>query len=434
MNQIVKQRRKKYEDFLPSFSMSLFFSGKEITSSNDLFYPFIVNKNFYYLTEIEQSNSILMLLKGKEKTREFLFVERIDPSRALWIGEKLTDEEITRHSDIDNIYDIRDFENILSSILHAGRVAKFDEIDTIFLDINRQNIDELPSVVDFYAKKIKDSYPFVNIKSSHKIISEMRVIKDSIEIDNIQQAIDITKEGILNMMRNCRGGIFEYQLESYYDQQLKFFNTNVSFNSIVASGTNGTILHYEKNNHFINNDDLVLCDLGCNYHNYSSDITRTFPSNGKFSERQKQIYNIVLEANKRSIEFLKPGVTYLEFNEFGRNVLIEGLKKLNIIENDDEINKYYYHSLGHFLGLDVHDVGNHLTTIKPGMVITVEPGLYIKEENIGIRIEDDILITEDGNINLSQAIPKEIEQIEKIMMKEKWQWLKKLSFFIKIFK
>ena len=208
----------------------------------------------------------------------------------------------------------------------------------------------------------------------------------------------------------------EYQVQADYIHEITLQGSEgYSFNTIMASGENATILHYEDNNQPLHKGELILCDLGALYKNYGSDITRTYPINGTFTDRQKEIYEVVLHANKETINFIKPGRTWKEVNDFTRNILAEGAKKLGIIKEDKEIIKYYYHSFGHFLGLDVHDVGNHNIPLEEGMVLTVEPGLYIKEEKIGVRIEDDILITKDGNINLSKNIIKEIKDIEEYM-------------------
>ena len=216
------------------------------------------------------------------------------------------------------------------------------------------------------------------------------------------------------MMKNAKQCDYEYEVEAYYQYMLKRNNTFESFKTICASGVNSTILHYESNNSQIDNDSLILCDLGCLKNNYASDISRTFPKDGKFSEMQKKIYEIVLNTNKKCISFLKPGVTRLDYETLARDTLASGLLELGLIKEKDEIDKYYYHSVGHMLGLDVHDVSK-FEEFKEGMVVTCEPGLYIPELKIGVRIEDDILITKTGSKNLSEDIIKEICDIETLM-------------------
>ena len=207
-------------------------------------------------------------------------------------------------------------------------------------------------------------------------------------------------------------------METYYDSYIKFNGQKVtSFETICATGKNATILHYVDNNSLINDNDLVLFDLGCCTDFYISDISRTYPANGKFTERQKQIYEIVLNCNKKCIEFLKPGLTWDEYNKYANSLLIEGLKNIGLIKEDKELIKYYWHSIGHSIGLDTHDPDIRNVKFEEGMLMTVEPGLYLEDEGIGIRIEDNILITKDGCINLSKDLIKEIDDIEKFMKK-----------------
>ncbi|NLL68730.1 MAG: Xaa-Pro dipeptidase, partial [Acholeplasmataceae bacterium] len=254
-----------------------------------------------------------------------------------------------------------------------------------------------------------------NINNIHQEIAALRMIKSSDEIDNIKKAIKITNEALNNVLKNIKSGIYEYEVVADYNYILGKHNVEPSFDTIAASGHNATVLHYVENNSVIPKNSLMLFDLGVNYSNYASDISRTYPVDGKFTPRQKEFYELVLKANKETIKMLKPGVTWKEFNDYAKDILSSGLIKMGLIKEKEEISKYYYHSIGHFLGLDVHDVGVYNVALQAGMVVTVEPGLYISEEDIGIRIEDDILITENGSINLSIDIPKEIDEIEKLM-------------------
>ena len=238
------------------------------------------------------------------------------------------------------------------------------------------------------------------------------------EVSKIQESIDVTKKALENVMTNIKPGLYEYQAETYFDSSIKWNGQRTtSFRTIAASGKNATVLHYTQNNSLIKDNDLVLFDLGCNTDYYISDISRTYPANGKFTKRQKEIYNIVLNCNKKCIEWLKPGVTWKEYNDYANSLLIEGLKNIGLIKEDSELRKYYWHSIGHSIGLDTHDPSLETFGLQEGMLTTCEPGLYIEEEGIGIRIEDDILITKDGCINLSKDIIKEIDDIESFMKK-----------------
>jgi len=408
------KRRERFIATLPNGSVALLFSGLKKNISEDLDYPFIVNKNFYYLTGLNEDNCIYMLVKGETNYKEFFFTEERSKEREMWIGPRLKRHEIEEISGLSTVYSLNDFDRVLSGYLNVGNQSIYGEIDSVYFNLARKSINNFETIDEIYAKKIKETYSNIYVRSLYNNIAKLRMIKDDFEIENICKAISITKDGIYEMMKNASKCSYEYEIESFYTWRLKYHNTSESFKTICASGVNATILHYESNNSEAKDNDLVLCDLGSLQNNYASDITRTFPKNGKFTDIQKKIYSIVLEANKKSIEFLAPGVSRIDYENYGRNILAKGLLDLKIIDNLDDIDKYYFHSLGHLLGLDVHDVGQ-FKEFKEGMVVTCEPGLYIPELRIGIRIEDDILITKDGRKNLSSVIIKEIDDIEKFM-------------------
>jgi len=414
---MLEQRRTQYANRTADQSLSLLFSGFAPLRTQDEFYPFSVNRNFYYLTGIEQENVCLVIAKGENKQESYLFIDAIDPIKALWDGAGLTFEEASKISQIpvENIKDIKTLETFIAQMLSTTRRALFGQIDTIYLDLERLNEHVPPTYPINFAHKLHELYPYVQIKSNQMILAEMRTIKDQNEIEEMKKAISITKVGLERIMKHLKPGRFEFQVEAEYNYVLNLHRSYPSFGTIAASGKNATVLHYRDNASAIAPHALVLFDLGCVSRHYCSDITRVFPAEGKFTKRQKEVYETVLEVNKKAIEFLKPGMMLSEFNEYGKKLLTEGAKKLGLIKEDHEITKYYYHSLGHYLGLDVHDVGNYAKPIPEGAVITVEPGLYIAEEGIGIRIEDDILVQHGKNINLSQDIIKEVDEIEAYM-------------------
>lgn len=416
---MIDLRRSKYLDLVVDGSISLFYSGRSKQKTGDQHFPFEVNRDFFYLTGIDQENVILAIVKGKTVNDAYLFIEKIDPIKALWEGETLSFEKASAISELklSNVKDINTFDTFINQLLGASRAAMFGEINRLYFDLEKQKPSEFLSDIEIIANRFKKNYPAINISNSNRFLAKLRMIKDEKEISETKKAIEITKKALENVMKTLKSGIYEYEIEAEYNYILNKNAVSTSFNSIVAAGENGTILHYEDNSELVDDNDLVLLDVGVKYNKYASDISRTYPISGKFTERQKTIYQIVLDANKKTIEMLKPGITYREFNEFGKKVLIDGLKRIGLIKDDSEITKYYYHSLGHYLGLDVHDVGLYEELIPVGAIITVEPGLYIKEEKIGIRIEDDILITENGAINLSKDLIKEIVDIENFMKK-----------------
>lgn len=404
--------RKKLEERMENDTILLLFAGKAPYKSADELYPFIPNRNFYYMTGIDEDKIILLISKIGEKISERLFIQRPDPIMAKWVGATISEDEAKERSGIDSIEYLDKFEDAIGSILNGNKVEK------IYLDLERQEIRTSFTESQEFARVIVKRYPYIQIKNIYHDISEFRTIKSKEEIELIRKAIEITNEGILNMMKNAKPGMMEYEIEAYFDFTLKKNGIrNRAFETIAGSGKNGTILHYSDNNSKTKDGDLILFDLGAQYKYYNADITRTFPVNGKFTERQKEVYNVVLEAMKAVEEAARPGISYGQLNEAAKRVLTEGCKKLGLIKEDNEISKYYYHSVSHYLGLDTHDVGMYNVELKPGMVITNEPGLYIEEEGIGIRIEDDLLITEDGCENLSKDIIKTIEEIESFMNK-----------------
>ncbi|MDQ6598658.1 aminopeptidase P family protein [Bacillus salipaludis] len=408
----VKNRNLLYEK-LEERSLLVLFAGKAPQKSADEDYTFTPNRNFLYLTGIDEQNIIFFAHKTNDAIQEYLFIEKSDPVWEKWIGKTITKEEAANVSGIGNIQFIEQFESFLS------RTLLTNVFSSIYLDLERRELDKVMTQAQQFAQKIQANYPYLQIKNVYPDICELRVYKTPEEIAEIKKAIEITNEGIKNLMSHAKPGMKEYQLEAYFDFTLKSEGVrDYAFPTIVASGKNGTILHYVKNNATVEDGSLVLLDLGAQYHFYNGDISYTFPVNGKFTEKQKTFYNIVLKALRETTALIKPGVPHAKLNEHTKKVLAEECIKVGLIKEESEITKYYYHGVSHFLGLDTHDVGDYKDLIlKPGMVLTVEPGLYIEEEEIGIRIEDDVLVTEDGCEVLSKDIFRSVEEIEAFMRK-----------------
>jgi len=410
-NQLFIQNRKDLYAILENNSIVILFSGKPPHKSNDAYYKFEVNRNFYYLTGIQRENIIFMALKHQDKVEEYLFIEKNDPILEKWVGAKISVEETTAISGIKTILYQEDFKLKLVRLLSTAS----NSIENVCFDLSRYawcDVDNIPST---FSKELLSKYPYLHVSDVSRLLIQLRSIKKPLEIDQIKKAIDITNEGIKHMMINAKPGMKECEFEAYFDFILKSKGAEHAFDTIAASGINGTILHYVKNNRVVQDNDLILFDLGANINNYCADISRTFPVNGVFTERQKAIYNVVLSSMKEVINHMKPGVSMGELNIVAKKYLAQGSMEIGLINALDEIDQYYYHSIGHPLGLDTHDVGDRDIILQPGMVYTCEPGLYIDKEGIGIRIEDDILITEDGNINLSEHIIKEVDEIEEFL-------------------
>lgn len=410
MSNFFKNNRNKYKEQIIDNSISIFHSGMLIKKSADEDFEFEVNKNFYYLTGINQDNVCLIMVKENGNYSEYLFLEKNDPIKVKWIGAKLEKEEAIMIGCFDNVlyYDEYDLKEFVNLYLNKGVINVYTNIEK---DNHFYNFEEE------YINKLIDRKNIIYL-SGYEIVVNLRTYKEEYEIALLKESIEVTKTGIEELMLNSMPGMLEYELESYFDFHIKNNGQRTnSFKTIAAGGKNATILHYSSNNCELNDGDLVLFDLGCKTNFYCSDITRTFPVNGVFTERQKEVYNEVLNVNKKCIEFLKPGVTRKEFNNYADSLIIKACYNLGLIKEDKEYRNYYWHSIGHSLGLDTHDPCDYNKPLQEGYVITVEPGIYIEEENIGIRIEDDVLITKNGAENLSESIIKEVDDIEKYMKK-----------------
>jgi Xaa-Pro aminopeptidase len=408
----VHNRNHLYEK-LEDSSLLVLFAGKAPQKSADEAFHFIPNRNFYYMTGIDEPNIIFLAHKTGEMVEEYLFIDKSDPVLEKWVGKTISEEEAREVSGINNIHFIDQFESMLSRILFSIPTSN------LYLDLERRELDTATTKAQQFASRIQANYPFLQIKNAYPDICELRVYKKPEEIEKMKKSIDITYQGIKNLLSHAKAGMKEYQLEAYFDFTLHSEGIkHHAFNSIVAGGQNGTVLHYEDNNATVEDGSLVLLDLGAQFEYYNADISFTFPVNGKFTEKQKTFYNIVLKALRETTELIKPGVPFVKLNEHTKKILAEECIKVGLIKEESEISNYYYHGVSHSLGLDTHDVGNYRNLlIEPGMVLTVEPGLYIEEEGIGIRIEDDVLVTEDGNEVLSKDIIRSVEEIEAFMSK-----------------
>lgn len=416
MTNILIERRKKLFNQLSDNSLCLLHSNYDVFRSADENYPFTVNNNFYYLTNVLQADVKLIIAKVNNNYREILFIEPIDELLAKWVGKTLTKEEASNLSGVDktNIYYNFEFTDMLTSFFQIGRYNS-TLVETVYLDLEKRKLPLFTSFAFEQAKFIHKEYPNVLIKNVYNIIIEMRMVKTDAEISLIKESIDTTNKAILNVMRHAKKLQTESEAEAYYDFELTKVNKDCAFTSIIASGLNASVLHYVANNASIEKDSLMLMDVGAKTKLYNSDISRTFPTSGKFTDEQKAIYEIVLDCNKKCIEYAKPGMSWLELNTYAKKLLATGCLKLGLINSEEEISKYYFHSIGHSLGLDTHDPSIYQIGLLEDMVITIEPGLYIPEKHIGIRIEDDIQLKSTKNIVLSKQIIKEVADLEEFM-------------------
>lgn len=377
-----------------------------VTSSN-----YSVNRNFYYTTGIQEFGDKVVITKRDGVVNTQIFIAPYDELKAKWVGRTLYPEEVKEKSGIQNVRYLDTFDSYFHGLMGS--------ISTLYMDFRRHGLQATLTEDETFVNEIKQKYPYIIVKNANPFFAKARTVKSNVEIDKVKEAIGITNFGIEAILKNLKPGMYEYQIESYFDQAIKYHGaTGHAFPTIAASGENGCCLHYGANNMECKDGDLILFDLGASKDLYCSDISRTFPVNGKFTDRQKQIYNIVLGGQELMFKTIKPGVTTRDCNAVLIEYYAKELKAIGLIKEDSEVAKYYYHGVSHHLGLDTHDLCDN-GPLVPGCIISNEPGLYIAEEGIGIRIEDDVLVTDDGCINLSASIIKTVEEIEEFMAKEK---------------
>ena len=424
------ERRKAVRTFMPEKTMAIYCSGKSMLRANDVDYEFHQDPNFYYLTGLNESNSILILFKNpfifnKDTINELLLIKERNANSEVWVGKKLGVRgaelilEIQKTIDIDkfNIENL-DFSEIDSIFIHDI----FDVGNELFPVNNEQlQLPKLDSNSINYKNEIK-----ANFSEIHKWMAQLREIKTKEEMYLLRKAISITCEAQTELMKVLKPEMKEYQAEAVVEAIFKLNGAEYpGYPSIVGAAENSCILHYTTNRKTMKGNHLLLSDVGAEYHGYTADVTRTIPVDGKYSEEEKIIYNIVLEAQNKAIEACKVGNPFYITNTIATTVVSQRLQELGIIKTPLEIRRYFMHGTSHYLGLDVHDPGTR-GMFQPNTVITVEPGIYIKEGspcdpkwwNIGVRIEDDILITNSEPENLSGCVPRTVDEIEALMKKK----------------
>lgn len=400
-------RRNAVLEQMDPESVLILYSGEAPHRNADAYHHFEESHHFFYLTGLRRESMILVMYKTGDTPKTILYIEEADPKAERWTGKMVTAEEAKEISGIQEVHFLDKFDFELNRALNAG------SIDTAYFDCYRYRTEDLPDLNLAKAQAFAAHRPGIRVKNLWPLVSKLRMQKDEEEILRTRKAIAITNASLKNMLNHLEPGIHEYQAQAHYEFMLHYLGAEgVSFPTIAGSGRNGTMLHYETNRDVCQEGSLLLTDLGVRSEGYCSDITRTYPVSGKYSPRQRQVYDIVLDANKAVIEAAKPGMTTAELNDICKKVLAQGCIRLGLIEKEEELPKYYMHGVSHHLGLDVHDVTVEGVKLAPGSIITDEPGLYIDEWEIGIRIEDDLLITEDGCEVLSAAIMKEPEEIE----------------------
>ncbi len=423
--EIFIENRKRFTAQMEKNSIAIFNSNDELPMNGDAQHKFKQNSDLLWLTGIEQEDTMLVLFPDNPdpKYREVLVLVRPNALKEKWDGHRLRAHEATAISGIQTIIWLDVLDGMLQPWIHLS--------DTIYLNTNENDRKaNLVPVRDYrYAEMMKQRYPLHNYKRSAKIMKELRAIKTALEVEVLQKAIDITDNTFRHLLQFIKPGVTEYEIEAeIYHQFLKQRSTGPAYSSIIASGDNARVLHYIENNKPCNAGDLILMDFGAEYGNYCADLTRTVPVSGKFTRRQKTVYNACLHLHKYAASILKPGITIVDYTEkIGDEATVVfqkiGLLKKSDIKNEDPndraYRKYLYHGISHHLGIDVHDLGTRTAPIKAGMVFTIEPGIYIEEEHMGVRIENNFWVTRNGNKDLMKNIPIEADEIEALMKNSK---------------
>ncbi len=388
----------------------LFFSGESVRKTADENYPFFTNRNFLYLSGVKQEQSALLLQNKAGGLSERLFVLKPDLAREVWTGRRFTDEELFQISGIEQIEDINALNKTVDALLSSRPEA------TLWLCFDALAPERSFDLERDYANRIRNRHPHVVIKNSYPHVCALRKIKTVDEIEAIRRGMQITEAGIRRMMRVAKPGILEYQLEAEFNAELAVHGQRHSaFPSIIAGGSRIFYLHYSNLVHPVADGELILSDVGAPFDEYCTDISRVFPANGHFSERQAQIYQVAYAANRAIMAQVRPGAPFSMTNQVCREVSFEGLKALGLLDDIADIGKYVWHGTTHHVGLDTHDVGGYEEPMAENMVFTVDAGIYVREWGIGLRIEDNVLVTTSGCENLSQSIPATIEEIENVM-------------------
>jgi Xaa-Pro aminopeptidase len=417
----IKNRQKFMLEMAPK-SIAVFNSNDVYPIGADSTLPFEQHRDILYLSGADQEETILLLFpeSSNPKFKEVLFVRETNEHIAIWEGEKLTKQQATELSGIETVLWTTDFEKVFFDLM--------TESETIYLNTNehyRQAV-ETQTREDRFIEKVKSQYPAHKVAKSNPILQKIRGVKEPEEIGALQEACNITEKGFRRLLDFVKPGVWEYEIEAeLLHEFIRNRSKGFAYTPIIASGNNANVLHYIENNKQCKDGELILMDVGAEYANYSSDMTRTIPVNGKFTQRQKEVYNAVLRVKKEATKMLVPGTIWAEYHKEVGKIMTFELLGLGLLDSKDVQNenpewpaykKYFMHGTSHHLGLNTHDYGELKTPMVANMVFTVEPGIYIPKEGFGIRLEDDVVIQEKGSpFNLMKNIPLEVEEIEDLM-------------------
>ena len=420
-NHLFTENRKRLKNLLPKGALAVFNANDIMPTNADGTMPFKQNSDLFYFSGVDQEETILVIFPeaANPAHREILFVRETNEEIAIWEGEKLTKARATEVSGVKTVFWTSQFEQIFHSLMQQA--------ETVYLNKNEHARASSPVETrdDRFRKWCMEKYPLHEYHRVAPFSTALRAIKSPLEVELIQTACNITEGGFRRVLEFVKPGVMEYEIEAeYLHEFIRNRSKGFAYEPIIASGFDSCVLHYVNNNKECLDGDILLMDVGAEYANYASDMTRCIPVNGKFTDRQRAVYNAVLRVMREAIQMLQPGTLHEEYHKEVGKIMESELIGLGLLDKHDVAKqdpknplyrKYFMHGTSHHLGLDVHDVEDRNRPFEAGMVLTCEPGIYIREENLGIRLENDILITEDGPVDLMKNIPIEAEEIEELM-------------------
>ena len=403
-------RRRLYENLAPGELLAV-FAGEEIRKSADAYYPFHADRNFLYLTGISQKRSVLMAHKNFDgSVTEWLYLLPKDAMAERWTGKRLDAQEAQELSAISDVRDI----SLLTDQLHALA----PQCGKVWLDLHRQAPEDIDSAAHRFARRMQEAYPYLPIGNLNPFLRKMRTIKQPCEIDALRKAEEVTRAGILAMMRASHPGMYEYQYKAEFDRALgQFSPSEPGFTSIISAGANNFFIHYDSYTGQARDGDMVLNDVGAQWENLTTDVSRSWPCNGKFSEKQRLLYECALKTSNYMFSIIRPGMKMADVDATIRSYNARLLVEAGVMDSVEEVGTYMWHGGAHHIGYDVHDAIEKPEIIVPGMVFCVDVGIYHEAWGIGFRLEDNCLVTPGGCENLSAAIPRTVEEIEAVMAK-----------------
>jgi Xaa-Pro aminopeptidase len=419
--ELFKLNRKRFSRHLKPNSIAIFHSNDQMPRKGDQFFPFVQNPDLFYLSGLDQEETVLVIFPDcvKEGFQEVAFIKKTNEHIAIWEGHKYTIEEAKEVSGLDKVFFLEDMDTILNELILLANRIYFNSNE------NDRFASDVPLRDDRFRKQLMEKYPAHKYHRAQPIMKKLRMIKSEHEVAAIQKACDITEKAFRRILKTVKPGVGEHTVEADLLHEFLINRaTGPAYDPIVASGANACVLHYTDNNQTCNEGDVLLMDFGADYGNYAADLSRSIPVNGKFSDRQRKVYDAVLKVQRQAIDMLVPGNTLSEYHKEVGKMMESELLNLNLLDKTDIKNqskekpaykKYFMHGTSHHLGIDVHDLGNRYDPFQEGMVFTCEPGIYILEEGLGIRLENDILVTDNGPKDLMANIPIEAEEIEELM-------------------